>query len=371
MATVTQGGPTESDDKSSSLGPSQPTRGFHVLRRDLRPLPTVAGLLGAVALFMVVVGTVTIVWAGGVQRPEQISHTLKSSGLSVLLVVGAALGALAAIVAMLTYRHADTILARSIAVGGLVLGLQALLLGAVLRLFVSGDTATFAANFLAFHFVTPHLHEFLRGAWNTVVLALAAGFCGMLLGLAISTLAISRRRLVRAPARIYVNIIRGTPILVQISLIYFGIALGLKIEMSTAWAIIIALAINSAAYYAEIFRSGLQSIERGQLEASRGLGLSHFKTVRLVIVPQAIRRVIPPLLNEFIAIVKDTSLIGFLGVTLSQRELFSVGQQGYAQSFNATFYVFSALGYLVITIPLIVLVNFIERRLRSGLVMVA
>ncbi|TKC89028.1 ABC transporter permease subunit, partial [Polyangium fumosum] len=112
---------------------------------------------------------------------------------------------------------------------------------------------------------------------------------------------------------------------------------------------------------------GIQSIERGQMEAARGLGLGYMQSMRYVIVPQAVRRVIPPLMNEFVILIKDTSLIAFLGLSYAQRDLFTVGSQGYSQFFNATFYVASGLGYLVVTLPLIRLVTWVEKRLRSGL----
>ncbi|MGZ4147102.1 MAG: amino acid ABC transporter permease, partial [Actinomycetota bacterium] len=138
-----------------------------------------------------------------------------------------------------------------------------------------------------------------------------------------------------------------------------------------AWtyrAAILALALNAGAYTAEIFRAGIESIERGQLEAARGLGMSYLQAMRYSIVPQAIRRVIPPLMNEFVILVKDTSLVIVLGLTAGQRELMNVGNNGYSNTFNSTYLVMTAAGYLVVTLPLIRLVNFVEKRLRSGLV---
>jgi ABC-type amino acid transport system permease subunit len=116
-----------------------------------------------------------------------------------------------------------------------------------------------------------------------------------------------------------------------------------------------------------VYRAGIQSLERGQIEAARTLGLGYFQAMRYVIVPQAIRRVIPPLLNEFVILIKDTSLVSVLGLTLAQKELLGVGRDIYNSTFNATAFLGSAAGYLIITLPMIGIVTLVERRLRSGL----
>ena len=129
--------------------------------------------------------------------------------------------------------------------------------------------------------------------------------------------------------------------------------------------------LNTGAYASEVFRAGIQSIERGQMEAARGLGFSYLEAMRFAIVPQAVRRVIPPLLNEFVILIKDTALVVVLGLLASQYELYVTAQNGYSATFNATFFIATAIGYLVITLPLIGAVNAVERRLRSGLVGIA
>lgn len=198
-----------------------------------------------------------------------------------------------------------------------------------------------------------------------------AELVALVLGLALALLAVSSIPAVRAPARFIVNFLRGTPLLWQLSFLYFGLALGLELNISAYAAGILALGLNSSAYLAEVFRAGIQSIEKGQLDAARGLGLSHFQAMRSVILPQAVVRVLPPLLNDFVVLIKDTSLVIFLGLTVGERELMGVGQDGYSQTFNATFFVFTALGYLAICLPLIRAVNVVEARVRSGLVGVA
>ena len=127
--------------------------------------------------------------------------------------------------------------------------------------------------------------------------------------------------------------------------------------------------LNTGAYAAEVFRAGIQSIERGQIEAARGLGSPTSQAMRFAIVPQAVRRVIPPLLNEFVILIKDTALIIVLGLLVWQFDLLSVGRRT-ATRRRSTRRSSSGrrIGYLAITLPLIGLVNYAERRLRSGLV---
>ncbi len=159
-----------------------------------------------------------------------------------------------------------------------------------------------------------------------------------------------------------------TPLIWQLSVFYYGVLLGLQIHMSAFVAASIVFMLNTGAYAAEVFRAGIQSIERGQYEAARSLGMTYPQAMRYAIVPQAVRRVIPPLMNEFVILIKDTALIIVLGLLASQLDLFNFAASGYSAFGNATFYVGAAIGYLVITLPLIGLVNWAERRLRSGLV---
>ena len=123
-----------------------------------------------------------------------------------------------------------------------------------------------------------------------------------------AVLTLSARRVVRAPARGYINFFRGTPLIWQLVTFYFGVNLGLGLGLSTLQVALIVFALNTGAYAAEVFRAGIQSIERGQIEAARSLGMSYMQAMRYAIVPQAIRRVIPPLMNEFVILIKDTAL---------------------------------------------------------------
>ena len=177
----------------------------------------------------------------------------------------------------------------------------------------------------------------------------------------------SKRAVVRAPARIYINFFRGTPLIWQVSFAGIGLVPALRLPLDMYTIAILVLGLNLAAYSAEVYRAGIQSLERGQIEAARTVGLSYFQSMRYVVVPQAIRRVIPPLLNEFVILIKDTSLVSVLGLTIGEKELLGIARDIYGSTYDATAWIGAAIGYLVITIPMIRVVNIIERRLRSGL----
>jgi His/Glu/Gln/Arg/opine family amino acid ABC transporter permease subunit len=209
--------------------------------------------------------------------------------------------------------------------------------------------------------------SFIKGAQNTLVLSSAGAILGFGLGLVLSLFTMSKRAVVRAPARVYINFFRGTPLIWQISFAGIGFVPALRLDLDMYTIAILVLGLNLAAYSAEVYRSGIQSLERGQIEASRSLGLSYFQSMRYVIVPQAIRRVIPPLLNEFVILIKDTSLVSVLGLTVAQKELLGIGRDIYSSTFDATAWLGAAAGYLIITLPMIGIVTMVERRMRSGL----
>ena len=312
----------------------------------------------------------------GIQGSEGICHIVtaaRSGAETVVLVLALGLGIGAAVVGFSRYRRMDTRRRRTEALTGAILGVQGIALAAFALWFRTGSGMfSFVRNFLNFDLINGFwLTAFLNGAKNTIFLAVGGELGGIAIGLLLAMLVLSDYQAVRAPARVYINFFRGTPLIWQLSFVYFAITLGLGVKFSAYSAALIVFSLNTGAYAAEVFRAGIQSIERGQLEASRGLGMSYLQSMRYVIVPQAIRRVIPPLLNEFVILIKDTALITVLGVLQSQRELFVTSQDGYATFSNATFFVASAIGYLAITLPLIRAVNAVERRLRSGLVGIA
>lgn len=303
-----------------------------------------------------------------------VCHSLegfRSSTESMGLVAAAIIGVAAIVVGFGSYRKMPSKRRRDEAIAGAVLGIVAMGFLAILQIFRTGETFIIVNNFLNLDYLKGTFGQFLQGARNTLALAAGGELGGIAIGIALALLAISERRVVRAPARAYINFFRGTPLIWQLSMGYFGVALGLQVQVSVFHVAMAVFALNTGAYAAEVFRAGLQSIERGQIEAARSLGMSYTKAMRYAIVPQAVRRVIPALLNEFVILIKDTALITLLGLLASEREIFSVGRDLYSSTFNATPFVAVAAGYLVVTLPLIGLVNTVERRVRSGLVSVA
>lgn len=206
------------------------------------------------------------------------------------------------------------------------------------------------------------------GLPNTLILTVSAAVIGLVLGMALAIAGISRSRLLRWPARVYTDIFRGLPEVVIILLI--GLGLGPVVGGLTGnnpFPLgIAALGLMAAAYIGEIFRSGIQSVEAGQLEASRALGFSYSTSMQLVVIPQGVRRVLPALMNQFISLLKASSLVYFLGLVANQRELFQVGRDLNAQTGNLSPLVAAGLLYLALTIPLTHLVNYVDNRLRRG-----
>lgn len=207
------------------------------------------------------------------------------------------------------------------------------------------------------------LPNLLLGAVVTLQLTALTVLLGMMLGSLIGIARLSTSRPLSMAARVYVDFVRGTPLLVQIFLIYFGIpalvkSLGFAFSLNQWAAAVLALTLNSAAYIAEIVRGAIQSIELGQREASESLGLGPVQTMRYVIFPQAFRRMIPPLGNEFISLLKDTSLVAVIGF----EELLRRGQLIVAQNYRAfEIYFAVALVYLVLTLLSSQVFNLLEQ----------
>lgn len=199
----------------------------------------------------------------------------------------------------------------------------------------------------------------LAGAGVTVqITALSVGF-GLFIGMFVGMARLSSLLPVRAAAAVYVDFIRGTPLLVQIFLIYFALPIVLGTRIDPFIAAITACSINSGAYVAEIFRAGIQSIDKGQMEAGRSLGMTWPQTMRHVILPQAFKRIIPPLGNEFIAMLKDSSLVSVIGF----EELTRRGQLIIARTYGSfEIWLTVAFIYLLMTLAIARLVAYLERR---------
>lgn len=200
---------------------------------------------------------------------------------------------------------------------------------------------------------------FIKAMKVTVLLTAASMAIGMAIGLSMAFLKISKRKYLNRLADLYIGLIRGTPLILQIFAVYFGLV-GI-FDFGRFWSASIALAVHSGAYIAEIFRAGIQSIDRGQVEAARSLGMSYPLAMRRIILPQAFKRVIPPLGNQFIIGLKDSSLAAFIGMD----ELFHLSQRFAASTFRSMeFYAIGGLYYLFLITIFTLAVNALERRLR-------
>jgi len=203
------------------------------------------------------------------------------------------------------------------------------------------------------------LPVFMKGLQTTLlisVISIALGFIG---GILIGMCRISRNRLVYGASTVYVEAFRGTPLLIQIFLIYLGLPqLGIYVD-SPLVAGLIALSLNSAAYQSEIFRGGVQSISVGQIEAARSLGMTYNQALFNVVIPQALRNALPPYTNEFITMIKDSSLVMTIGVLeLTQRGKLISATTG--QSIPVLLFV--ALLYFVLTFSTSRILRYVERR---------
>ncbi|GAA1365935.1 hypothetical protein GCM10009596_30680 [Arthrobacter rhombi] len=228
---------------------------------------------------------------------------------------------------------------------------------------------TLSRTFLDFGAMVQVLPQLIRvGLLNTLIISVSATVIGIVLGMLLAICSISPTRWLRLPARAFTDLFRGLPAILTILLIGQGLArFSQDLFGPSPYPLgIFALSLISSAYIGEIFRAGIQSVEKGQLEACRALGMGYARAMALVVVPQGIRRVLPALVNQFIAIIKDSSLVYFLGLLVGERELFRVGQDAAVLSGNLSPLVAAGVFYLIITVPLTHLVNFIDERFRSG-----
>ena len=207
-----------------------------------------------------------------------------------------------------------------------------------------------------------YLPLLIVGAGITIQITAISVGLGLIIGMFVGIARICNVKVLRALATVYIDFLRGTPLLVQIFLIYFALPMVVGQRVDPFIAAITACGINSGAYIAEIFRAGIQAIDEGQMEAGRSLGMSWVQTMRYIIVPQAFKNVIPPLGNEFIALLKDSSLVSVIGF----EELTRRGQLIIARTYGSLeIWITVALIYLVMTLTISRLVSYMEKRLAT------
>lgn len=187
----------------------------------------------------------------------------------------------------------------------------------------------------------------LNGLVVTLYVTFMATVIGSILGLISALMRLSKKRLFRYPSRLYTEIIRGTPTVVQLTIIYF-IVFG-SVNIDKTFVAVIAFGINSGAYVSEIIRAGIQAVDKGQIEAARSLGMPSFMAMREIILPQAVKNILPALGNEFIVLIKETSIMGFIGAM----DLMRSGDKIRSVTYQATIPLISvAIIYLIMTVSL-------------------
>lgn len=210
-----------------------------------------------------------------------------------------------------------------------------------------------------FDLMVESLPLLLAGAGITIEISALSVFLGLCIGCVVGIMRLCNIKTLRILANVYVDFIRGTPLLVQIFIVYFALPQVIGQRVDPFIAAISACSINSGAYVAEIFRGGIQSIDKGQMEAGRSLGMTWWQTMRYIILPQAFKRIIPPLGNEFIAMLKDSSLVSVIGF----EELTRRGQLIIARTYaSLEIWACVALIYLLMTFTVSRLVAMLEKR---------
>lgn len=201
---------------------------------------------------------------------------------------------------------------------------------------------------------------FLKGMVLTFKLTVVAILIAIFVGLFFAFLKISKIKVLEWIADIYIFLVRGTPLVVQIFIFYFGLT---ALNISQFWSVVLGLAFHNGAYIAEIFRGAIQSIDKGQMEAGRSLGMTASLAMRRIILPQAVRRALPPLGNQFIIGLKDSSLASFIGMY----ELFNIATTYGSNEYDYMSYLLIvAVYYLILVLIFSVLVGLVEKRMANG-----
>ena len=220
------------------------------------------------------------------------------------------------------------------------------------------DLADKYFNFPMMREVLPFL---LKGALWTVIFSASSEIIGIIFGLTTAIIRVTKVKVLSQIAVIYVDLFRGTPLLMQIIFVYYALPY-VGINLPAPLAGIVALSINSGAYVSEIFRAGIESIDKGQIEAARSLGMSYMQAMRYVIIPQTMKRVLPPLTNEFVALIKDSSLLSVIAIS----ELMRTAKEMMTWKMNPSSLTAAAILYLIITIPLTRLVSYLEKKMKRS-----
>jgi polar amino acid transport system permease protein len=229
-----------------------------------------------------------------------------------------------------------------------------------------------ASSFFNFSFLPKYGQAVIQGVEYTLILSVVSVLMAVLPAFLLATMRLSKNKIVRCISGSYIAVFRSTPILVQLMIIYYGVFSWIIIPRFTIFGFIdasrfipgvVALALNSSAYVAEIFRAGILAVDSGQMEAARSLGLSQGQSMRLVVLPQAIKNVLPALANEFIVLLKETSVASFVSVADLTYAGNIIGGNSYDYLFPL---LMTAMIYLAMVMFFSYLVSKLERRLRNS-----
>lgn len=215
---------------------------------------------------------------------------------------------------------------------------------------------------LSFEFLKDYYPVFLEGIKWTILVALLAVCLGVILGTLLCFMKRSKVLILKVISTIYIELVRGTPLLLQIFIVFYGLpSFGIKFNSFTSCAI--ALSLNSAAYVAEIIRAGIEAVDKGQMEAARSLGMTEKMAMIHIIVPQAIKNILPAVGNEFVAIIKESSMASTIGVA----EIMYASKLVTGATFRSFEpLIISAICYFILTFTLGRLMGYLERRLKAS-----
>jgi polar amino acid transport system permease protein len=218
-----------------------------------------------------------------------------------------------------------------------------------------------------FSFLTDYSYYFVTGTINTIIIAILTVLFGVIIGTLLALMKISHNRVLKAIASAYIEFIRGTPVLVQIYIIYFLVQFPdlelAGLQMSRFIPGVIALSVNSGAYVAEIIRAGIQAVDKGQMEASRSLGFTQGQSMKYVVLPQAVKNILPALGNEFVSVIKESSVLMVIGITELMMSA-NIVRGAIYRPFEPL--LVAAVVYFVLTFTLSRGLGFAERRMKTG-----
>lgn len=223
---------------------------------------------------------------------------------------------------------------------------------------------------MSFGYLSEYFSFFMKGAGITVFLSFFTVVLGAVFGTGFALMKLSKNIILKGISSVFIEIVRGTPLFVQLFILYYGLPLiGINIPEITAFGMnftdfiagILALTINSTAYVAEVIRGGIESIEKGQMEAARSLGFSHNMSMKYIVIPQAVKNILPALGNEFITVIKESSIVSIIGI----HEIMFNAQVVSGTTFEPISpYIFAAAMYFVLTFSLSKLLGRFERKMR-------